>query len=332
MKCADPVLCYTSVKGSRYFRHFSLASNIYKSLPHVVFNCGKCLFCRKKKAFELAARCVLHASLYQQNCFLTLTYDEKKEGYHNGFEYSDIQKFKKRLRAYVSRTKGGKIAVFNVHEYGRNRKKHWHLVVFNWSPDDKELYTYSKSIPLYISKRLSKLWPHGFSTVGDVSEASAMYQSQYMEKDFKHRNESSEKHKSHSKHSGIGRDYFLAHYKQILSLGWVPYGGRRMPLPRYFFKLGHKHYCHFYEKGAFEDTKERKALYRKFKSESDANRDIADLFRFYQENRRQYIQELADEWDQFINEYLTTKEKPDFVKSAENALYDLRNKQQQEKF
>lgn len=40
-------------------------------------------------------RCVLHASLYKENCFITLTYDESKDGYHNNKEYADIQKFKK---------------------------------------------------------------------------------------------------------------------------------------------------------------------------------------------------------------------------------------------
>lgn len=99
MKCADPVLCYTDSKGNKKYRHFSLASHIHKLSHQQVFNCGKCLFCRKKKSYELASRCVLHASLYTDNCFLTLTYDEKQKGYHNVLDYTDIQKFKKRLES-----------------------------------------------------------------------------------------------------------------------------------------------------------------------------------------------------------------------------------------
>lgn len=99
MKCADPVLCFTG-KSGRIYRHFSLASPIIKTAHQQVFNCGKCIFCRKKKAQELAIRCVLHASLYDQNCFLTLTYNESNQGYHNRFNYSDIQKFKKKLRRH----------------------------------------------------------------------------------------------------------------------------------------------------------------------------------------------------------------------------------------
>ena len=194
MKCADPILCYTDEKGKRHFRHFSHASHIYKKYQHQqVFNCGQCLFCRRKKAYELACRCVLHASLYKKNCFLTLTYDEKQDGYHNKFNYSDIQKFKKKLRQYCKRQFDKKIEIFDVHEYGKNGKKHWHLIIFNHDFEDKEIYTQKNNILLFTSKKLAQLWPYGFHTIGDVSEASAMYQSQYMDKDFKHGNVTTEK-------------------------------------------------------------------------------------------------------------------------------------------
>lgn len=335
MKCADPVLCYTDSKGKRIFRHFSLASKIFKEhLHNQVFDCGKCLFCRKKKAYELACRCVLHASLYKENCFLTLTYDEKKEGYHNEFTYSDIQKFKKRLRSHCSRTYGTRIEVFNVHEYGKNGKKHWHLVVFNCAFPDKTLHTMRNGIPYYISETLSRLWPMGMHTIGDVSEASAMYQAQYMEKDFKNRNAGTKK-KSHSKHSGIARPYFEKHFHQILSLGYVPVNGKKLPVPRYFEKLAHRHYCHFYEKSAFCDTSRRKAVHRPFRLDGKGgkpNRVLADLYTLYQLHKSEKVQRLESEWNHVILQHLQTGAKPDFIKSAENALHDLRNKQKQEKF
>lgn len=327
MKCADPILVYSSEKGGRQFRHFSLSNDIYKSMAQQVFNCGKCLHCRKKRAYELASRCVLHGSLYKNNCFLTLTYDEKRKGYHNNFQYSDIQKFKKRLRRHC---KEKKIEIFNVHEYGKNGKKHWHLIVFNHDFADKTVYTVRNQISLYTSKTLGRLWPFGFNTIGDVTEASAMYQAQYMEKDFKHDYVTSLK-KSHSKHSGIGRPYFYTHFKQILTLGFIPIGGRRMPVPRYFEKLAHKHASHFFEPGNFLDTAERKALYRPFKKEKP-NREMAELYYQYIRSKQAKIEELEKEWDAVILQHLTTKDKPDFIKSAENALYDLRNKQQPEVF
>lgn len=323
-KCVDPVLCYTG-QNTRKFRHYSLSSPTFKALHQTVFNCGKCIYCRKRKSTELAMRCVLHASLYKQNCFLTLTYDEKKETYHNDFEYSDIQKFKKRLRRRLDH----KIEIFNVHEYGRNGKKHWHLVVFGWKPDDQEPYSTNGGHPLSTSRTLGTLWPHGFHTIGDVSEASAMYQAQYTQKDFQYSHAGTSR-KSHSKHSGIGRAYFLAHYDQILRLGYVPFNGRKAPVPRYFLKLAHRHWCHFHDLSAFAVTRERREpLYRRL---PDPSREIADLFDFYKNQKKEVIEKIASDWDDFIQQDLFNKSPTDFQISGENAMYDLKNRIEKKEF
>lgn len=336
MKCADPVLCYT-VGEKRLFRNFRLASPVAKQFHDLVFNCGKCIFCRKKRAFELAVRCVLHASLYKENCFLTLTYDEKKPGYHNNFQYEDIQKFKKKLRRFCEYNYQRKIDIFNVHEYGKKGKKHWHLVVFNWDftqPDPKGftrvLHTMSGEHRLFKTERLEWLWPHGFSSIGDVTEASAMYQAQYSQKDFRNGNVTNDK-KSHSKHSGIGKPYFLKHYKQILSLGYIPFESKKIPIPRYFHKIAHKHYSHFYDSDAFFDLPYRKRLYTPFKP-GEENLEIAELFDRYLIIRKEKIDQLTLDWEETINKYIFTNEKPDFMISAENYLYDLKNKLTKESF
>lgn len=331
-KCADPILCFT-INGKKLYRHFSLIkkhTQILQRKTNLVFDCGKCLMCRKKKAYELASRCVLHASLYDNNAFITLTYDETKDGYHNEMDYTDIQKFKKRLRSYIYRTFKRRIELFNVHEYGKLGKKHWHLIVFNEGFSDKELYTVRNGIPLYRSPTLERLWPFGFSTIGDVTEASAMYQSQYMEKDFKNGNVTNGK-KSKSKHSGIGKPYFLKHYKQILSLGYVPIGGKKLPVPRYFQKLAKKHWAHFNQRDLFYDTQQRKQQFRPFK-DGEANEEISKLFDYYTSLKAEYLKELEINWSGVISQYLTTSSAPDFIKANKNALRDLKNKNQQERF
>lgn len=331
MACIDPKLCYTNEKGKRLFRHFTLANPEFIKLHQQRFDCGTCLHCRKKKSYELACRCVLHASLYKDNCFLTLTYDEKKEGYHNELNYSDIQKFKKRLRVYVHRTKNQRIEIFNVHEYGKKGKKHWHLVVFNFDFDDKETIPGGNAeTPFKTSKTLQKLWPYGHVSVGTVTTASAMYQSQYIEKDFKNGNRTNKK-KSKSNHSGIAKAYFLKHYKQILELGYVPINGKKLPIPRYFQKLAHKHWCHYYAPAAFKDTHQRKKLYNAFKN-NEANKDIADTYILFKNIKEEKLLELRKEWDDVISHYLTTLETPDFILSGQNTLHDLHNKQTREKF
>lgn len=327
MKCADPVLCYICPTGKKIYRNFSFAPHVLKLAHQKIFDCGKCISCRKKRAYELACRCVLHASLYKHNCFITLTYDENKKGYHNNFEYSDIQKFKKRLRKHCEPKK---IELFNVHEYGKNGKKHWHLICFNHDFQDKTIHTKKAGIPLYTSNKLLDLWPHGFNTIGDVSAASAMYTAQYVNKDFKNGNTHNAK-KSHSKHSGIGRPYFLKHYSQILRLGYVPIEGKKLPVPRYFQRLAHKHYCHFNEPSAFHDTKQRKALYRPFKKEQPSL-EISELYKQFDLYKQDRIKDLEVEWQAVMDQHLTTKTEPDFIKSNSNVLYDLRNKNNIERF
>lgn len=323
MKCEDPTLCYFD-NGKKTFKRYSKASPIWKLSHNLLFNCGTCLNCRKRRAQELAMRCVLHASLYEDNCFLTLTYDETKEGYHNDFTYSDIQKFKKRLRIHCHRKYNQKIQVFNVHEYGANGKKHWHLIVFNHSFPDRKMHTQKNGNILYKSDELDKLWPHGYHTIGNVSEASAMYQAQYSQKDFKYGNNFTGK-VSHSIHSGIGKEYFLRNFEQILRLGYIPFQGKKYPVPRYFHKIAHKHYSHFYATENFFDTPQRKKLYCPFKPGQE-NKLIADLYPLFDTQRKIQIQKISHEWEKLMQETAFSKEKTDFQKSAENHKYDLLNK------
>lgn len=345
MKCADPVLCYTSPTGKKFYRHYSLASQLFiKHLHQQVFPCNKCLYCRKKNAFELATRCSLHASLYKQNCFLTLTYDEKKHGYKNELQYEHIQDFKKSLRRYCDYHFKKKIEIFNVHEYGKNGKKHWHLIVFNhdFSKDVLNKKTVSKKHlrdDIYISPKLDSLWTFGIHSIQEVTMASAMYQAQYTQKDIKNGN-TNNLQKAKSNHSGIGRPYFLKHYKQLLNLGFIPVSNTRIGLPRYFQRLAHKHYSHFFERINFIDTDERKALYRPFWKTSGSysrlvrewpNYDIALSFIEYRNNKQKHVEEISNEWFEYISK-LDLDDTPDFVKSNKNALHDLNNNNQQERF
>lgn len=323
-KCADPVLCYIDSKGSKKYRHYSLANPLFIRMAQRVFNCGKCIFCRKRNSTDLATRCVLHASLYEYNSFLTLTYDEKLPDYENVLVYKHIQDFKKRYRQFIWRNYRDTIDIFNVHEFGSNGKKHWHLVVFNHEFEDKEFKFANDGNPLYTSEKLSELWPFGLHSIGTVTEASAMYQAQYTQKDIAHGNTMNAK-KSKSNHSGIGKPYFLQHYRQILSLGYIPFGGRKVPISRYFLKIAHRHYSHFYETINFFDTPERKRLYMPF-AEGEAIRELADLFKDFKVRREEIIRNLTDEWEEYLERNLTDwrqSDKPDFLVSAENAIYDL---------
>lgn len=324
MKCINPVLKANFGKKT-IFRHWNLATIIVK-LIGIPFDCGQCIHCRQKKSKELARRCVLHASMYTHNCFITLTYDQSSIN-DNTINYSDIQKFKKRLRKSLNEKK---IEIFNVHEYGKGGRKHWHLVIFNHDFEDKTIYTTSNGIPIYNSNILSKLWPHGYNTIGTVTEASAMYQAQYTQKDIVNGNTNNDK-KAKSNHSGIGKPFFNRHYEQILTLGYIPFGEQKMPIPRYFEKLAHKHYCHYYDQSAFFDTKERKKIHRPFKLGQE-NEKIANLYIRYKQLKEIQLETKKQEWEETVQTYFNTRRSPDFIKSGENTMKQLTNKLTKEKF
>lgn len=121
--------------------------------------------------------------MHQQKMFVTLTYAGECEP---SLSRSDIKQFLKALRywnSYLDRSKSkrGKrvwktLRYFGAGEYGSvNNRPHFHCLVFgacfpDWKPIGKQLWR---------SPTLEKLWPHGFSSVGTVTPASAGYVAKY---------------------------------------------------------------------------------------------------------------------------------------------------------
>lgn len=133
------------------------------------------------------------ASLYEDNSFITLTFDTEYLPYDGSLNKRDFQKFMKRLR----KTEVGKTAVWNEKkqqneypiryyhcgEYGEeNSRPHYHACLFNYDFDDKILWKQKHGVKLYVSEKLSKLWPFGFSTIGNVTFESAAYVARYVMK------------------------------------------------------------------------------------------------------------------------------------------------------
>lgn len=140
--------------------------------------CGQCVGCRLERSRQWAMRCVHEASLYENNCFLTLTYND--EHCPISLNRVDLQKFLKRLRRKYSNKR---IRFYGCGEYGEeNERPHYHVCLFNHRFDDAVLYSYRDSVRLYISESLMRLWPFGFSTIGDLTFESAAYTARYIMK------------------------------------------------------------------------------------------------------------------------------------------------------
>lgn len=146
--------------------------------------CGQCIGCRIDRARTWSLRCMHEASLYENNCFVTLTFDEDHLPVNGSLNKRDFQLFMKRLR---KRCVGldvvdGKrpIRYFHCGEYGENMKRpHHHACLFNFDFLDKELWSIKNGIRLYRSELLEDLWPFGFSLIGDVTVESANYVARY---------------------------------------------------------------------------------------------------------------------------------------------------------
>lgn len=144
--------------------------------------CGQCIGCRLERSRQWAMRCLHEASLYERNCFLTLTYDDAHLPSDGSLRYVDYQRFMKRLREWTARkSKGKDIRFYMCGEYGeRTFRPHYHACVFNFDFDDRcFLKNTGSGFPVYTSDSLNRLWPHGFASVGDVSFESAAYVARY---------------------------------------------------------------------------------------------------------------------------------------------------------
>lgn len=156
--------------------------------------CGKCIGCLLDKANDWATRCYCEMKNWENNCFITLTYDDDNIPKNRQLRKKDLQDFWKRLRYYEQGMEQWEnprtskiekpIRYLVCGEYGPTTlRPHYHAIVFNWKPKDLKFYKYNKSNqPLYTSKKLNKIWGKGFVIIGNANYQSACYVSRYVTK------------------------------------------------------------------------------------------------------------------------------------------------------
>ena len=199
----EPVPCYYPVTGYRSREvnpetgRRALVFNKndgFEDLP-VTIKCGRCIGCRLDRSSEWAVRCHHESSLYENNCFLTLTYSDENLPSPPSVSIRSIQLFMKRLRKKTGRYKTTDsqgnvldpgIRFFACGEYGdRTNRPHYHILLFNYDFPDKEKHKWVNSASpywLYTSDLLESVWPYGHCTIGSVSFNSAAYTARYVMK------------------------------------------------------------------------------------------------------------------------------------------------------
>lgn len=140
--------------------------------------CAKCVGCKLEYSRNMALWCMCEADCHRENCFVTLTYDDAKlpKDFNGNVSVREHQLFMKRLRRdFVQPVK-----FYMAAEYGGLfGRPHYHYLLFGVDFRDKVLATVRNGNRVYTSERLSKLWPYGFSSVGEVSYESAGYVTRY---------------------------------------------------------------------------------------------------------------------------------------------------------
>lgn len=149
----------------------------------IVVRCGQCIGCRLEYSREWAVRCVHEASMWQRNCFVTLTFNEEHCPKDKSLRVATFQEFMKRLRERYRNHGKGRVGIrhFGCGEYGsENLRPHYHVLLFNHDFEDKWHFKTHKGNPLYRSPELEELWQYGYSSVGALSFNSAAYVARYM--------------------------------------------------------------------------------------------------------------------------------------------------------
>lgn len=188
--------------------------------------------------------------MHEENCFITLTYDDDNLPWDGSLNPKHFQDFMKRLR-WHNRDKT--IRYFHCGEYGENLKRpHYHALLFNHDFHDKTLWTTTGEVNTYVSETLGKHWPLGFSTVGRLTWESAAYCARYVTK--KQTGDAAKEHywrmlstdlavelqpeyATMSLKPAIGKTWFSTYQDDCYPSDYITQKGRKLRIPKYYDKL-----------------------------------------------------------------------------------------------
>lgn len=212
-------------------------------LEPLTLPCSQCIGCRLEHSRSWSIRCVHEASLYEHNCFITLTFDNDNLPKDNSLDVTHFQKFMKRLRKQY----GSAIRFYHCGEYGdKFGRPHYHACIFNHDFHDKKPWAETNGNILYRSPSLEKLWPYGFSSIGEVNFASAAYVARYImkkitgEKADNHYFDASTntyrkpEYTTMSRRPGIASGWFDQYISDVYPDDFIVLNGKKLRVPRFY--------------------------------------------------------------------------------------------------
>lgn len=146
MSCTNPQCALLPLHGGspHFCKEFDLPAGSRCTHPRygrckvIYLPCGGCLSCRRERRQELTLLQCCEASLYDDNWFITLTYDNenlpKSAQGHSTLVKSHLSSFCESMRHYC-RAHHASFRFYACGEYGdESRRPHYHLSVFGISP------------------------------------------------------------------------------------------------------------------------------------------------------------------------------------------------------
>lgn len=254
--------------------------NSYKRLgyKYTLIPCKRCIGCRLDYSREWANRGYLEAKNWEQNYFVTLTYNNEHLPKNQSLQPKEFSNFIKRLRReldYKNIQHAG-IRFMGCGEYGsdKNTKRpHYHVILFNCKLPIETFYnpTIINNAMYYNNTIIEKCWKNGFSNITDVTWNNIAYTARYITKKI-YGKEAKEAYKDlepeffrTSRNPGIAGYYYNDHADEIYQNDEIIIRNKKGSIsskpPKYFDKL--------LEKDNPELLEEIKKTRRKRQKESD---------------------------------------------------------------
>jgi hypothetical protein len=236
MPCYGPLTAYRPKAGAQTRRLVFDARQAETGIP-IKIPCGQCIGCKLERSRQWALRCMNELRQHPNagSMFLTLTYNN--ENCPDSLRLPDYQNFMKRLREHT----GPGLRFFGCGEYGeRFGRPHYHIIIFNYRPDDTKLIKRGEDYNLYDSQTVNNLWNAGHHAIGDVSFDSCAYVARYCLKKItgpeaeKHYSGRTPEFVTMSRRPGLGSAYFDKYHAEIYAHDSLIVNGVTVRPPRYY--------------------------------------------------------------------------------------------------
>lgn len=293
---------------------------------HEIIPCGKCIGCRLENSRQWANRGFLEGQLWENNWFVTLTYDDENipkleyietskgytftedENWGGTLEPKDIHTFMNTLRQIMKREYGETgIRYMLCGEYGGTTERpHYHIIFFNlnlpletfFEPRviNKEIY--------FRNKVIERAWDKGISNISEASWNNIAYTARYITKKingleseeiYASKGQDQKEFFRASNRPGIGFGYYEKYKHKIYEKDQILIKNKAGIVPskppKYFDKLYEKEYPEQWKKIKLQrqiDGKNQNKL-----KINNTSIDLLDQYAIEERSKQESVQKLV---------------------------------------